>query len=538
MIHADLALINANIITMNPTQPQAQAIAIKNETIAEVGTNQEIQPYIGKNTKTINLNGKTVIPGFIDTHVHLIEFGRSLTSINLRDTQSIQELQERLKKRVEETPKQKWITGHGWDQERLIEKRYPTRWDLDQVSPNNPVVLNRVCGHACIINTKALKLANITKQTVPPPGGKIDKDPKTGEPTGILRENAMKLIWKSMPTPSQEELMKAASLACKKAVEAGITSLHWLIHLPNEVHVIQKLRTQQKLPLRVYIVIPAEHLDHLDHLISLGLHTGFGDNTLRIGSIKILADGSLGARTAALHEPYNDEPSTKGMMLYSQEKLNKLVAKAHKADLQLAIHAIGDQAIDMVLTALEKALKETPRKSHRHRIEHASVLDEGLIQRMKKLEVVASIQPHFIISDFWVINRVGPKRARWVYPFKTLIQEGILIIGSSDCPIEPISPLFGIYAAVTRESFPEERITVDEALRIYTINAAYASFEEHIKGSIEAGKMADLVVLSHNPREVPPNKIKDIRVEMTIVGGRVVYIYDHRFLQHQVSPQF
>jgi len=520
MKNADLALINGNIITISPSKPQAQAIAIKNETIIEVGTNKEIQLYIGKNTKVINLDGKTVVPGFIDTHVHVIEFGRSLASINLRDAQSIKEVQETLKKRVEETSKEKWITGHGWDQERFIEKRYPTRWDLDQISPNNPVILNRVCGHVCIINSKVLEIANITKETTPPPGGKIDKDPKTDEPTGILRENAMDLVWKSMPPPSEEELIEAASLACEQAMKAGITTLHWLIHLPNEVHVIQKLRKQHKLPLRVYIVIPAEHSDHL---IDLGLHTGFGDKIVKIGSIKILADGSLGARTEALHEPYSDEPSTKGMMLYSQEKLNKLVAKVHKADLQLAIHAIGDRATDMALTALEKALKEAPRKSHRHRIEHASVLDEGLIQRMKKLEVVASIQPHFIISDFWVIDRVGPKRARWVYPFKTLIKEGIWPIGGSDCPVEPISPLLGIYAAVARESFPEERITVDAALRMYTVNAAYSSFEENIKGAIEAGKLADLVVLSEDPNKIPPSKIKDVKVKMTIVGGKVVY---------------
>jgi predicted amidohydrolase YtcJ len=244
---------------------------------------------------------------------------------------------------------------------------------------------------------------------------------------------------------------------------------------------------------------------------------------IKIGGIKILADGSLGARTAALKQPYDDEPSTKGMMLYSQRHLNGLVLKAHKAGFQLAIHAIGDQTVEMALKALEKAFEEAPREDHRHRVEHASVLNETLIQHMKKLGVIASVQPHFLVSDFWVEKRLGKARARWTYPFKTLIEKGVLVAGGSDCPVEPISPLLGIHAAVNRETFPQERITVEEALRIYTVNAAYASFEEKMKGSIEAGELADLVVLSDDLQKIEPSKIKDVRVEMTIVGGKIVY---------------
>jgi len=520
MLWADLVLINGNVLTMNPSQPNAQAIAVQDDKIAKVGTNEEIEPWIGKDTEVIDLKGRTVVPGFIDTHVHVTEFGRSFAWIDLRGVRSIREVQEGLKKRVRETSKGRWIMGRSWDQERLVERRYPTRWDLDDFSRENPVVFTRVCGHICVVNSKALELAGITAETTPPPGGQIDKDPKTGEPTGILRENAMDLVWKAMPPPGKEELMEAATLACQKAVEAGLTSLHWIVYSPIEIRILQKLRAQNKLPLRVYLVIPVELLDQL---IDLGLCTGFGDNMIRIGGIKIFADGSLGARTAALREPYSDDSTTKGMTLYAQEKLNELVAKVHKAHLQLAIHAIGDQAIDLALTALEKALGEAPRKDHRHRIEHASVLNEALIQRLKRLGVIASIQPHFIISDFWVIERLGLTRARWVYPFKTLLQEGIRIAGGSDCPVDPINPLLGMYAAVAREAFPEERITVDDALRLYTINGAYASFEENVKGSIEAGKLADLIVLSHDPRTVPPSKIKEIRVETTIMGGRVVY---------------
>jgi len=521
MMWADLVLTNGNVLTMNPSKPHAQAIAVKYDRIIEVGTDKEVKPWIGKNTKIINLEEKTVVPGFIDTHVHITGYGKSLRQINLRGVKSIKEMQKKLEKRIQKTPKGQWILGRGWDQDHLTERRYPARWDLDKFSPNNPVILTRVCGHLCVANSQALELADITKETTPPSAGQIDKDPKTGEPTGILRENAMNLVWKVKPESSEEELIEACSLACQKAVEAGLTSVHWLISSPTEIRVIQKLREQDKLPLRVYIMVSVKLLRHL---IDLGLHTGFGDSRVRIGSVKIFSDGSLGARTAALFQPYHDEPARKGIVLYTQEKLSTLVMKAHKAGFQLAVHAIGDRAVDMVLTGLENALKEAPKENHRHRIEHVSVLNKRLVQRMKELKVIASVQPHFVVSDFWVADRVGSARARWVYPFKTLIQEGVLTTGGSDCPVEPIDPLLGVWAAVAREAFPEERISVDDALRLYTVNAAYASFEENIKGSIDVGKLADLVVLSREPHEIPPNEIRDVKVEMTIVGGKVVYI--------------
>ena len=520
-MHADIVLLNGNFVTMNPTQPHAQAVAVKDTKLTEVGTNKQIKRWINKQTKIIDLKGKMVVPGLIDAHVHMAGFGRWLTRIDLRGAKSIKEIQKKVKKQVQETPRGKWILGRGWDQDRLAEKRYPRRWDLDKASPHHPVIINRVCGHMSVVNTEALELAGITKETLSPPGGQIDKEPKTNEPTGILRENAaMNLVWDKVPEPSEEELTDTCSLACRKAVEAGLTSVHWLVYEPIEIRVLQKLKAQGKLPLRAYIIMPVEFFGCLR---DAGLSTGFGDPVTRIGSIKILVDGSLGARTAALKQPYSDDPSTGGMLICNRRELCDMVAEAHRAGFQLAVHAIGDRAIDLVLTAFERALKQMLRKGHRHRIEHASVLNKKLIQRMKKIGLIASVQPHFVISDFWVVNRVGRARAKWVYPFKTLIHEGVVSAGGSDCPVEPISPLLGIYAAVARKSFPQERVTVDEALRMYTINAAYASFEEDAKGSIAVGKLADLTVLSDDPRKIAPNKIKDIVVEMTIVGGRTVY---------------
>jgi predicted amidohydrolase YtcJ len=514
-----MTLINGNLITITYAKPKAQAVAILNSRIVEVGTNSEVKRWVGKETKIIDLRGKTVVPGLIDTHAHMAEFGRSLTWINLRDVKSIKKIQRQLQERVQETPKGKWILGRGWDQDRFKERRYPTRWDLDKVSPLNPVVFNRVCSHICVANSKALELANITKETLPPPSGQIDRDLKTGEPTGILREAAKDLVWNIVPEPSQEELTKACGLACEKAVEAGLTSVHWIIRKPVEIRILQRLRERGKMPLRVYVVIPIEFLSCL---ADAGLSTGFGDHTLRLGGVKVLADGSLGARTAALNEPYNDEPSTKGMLCCSEKELYEMLMGAQKVGFQVCVHAIGDRAVSTVLNAFEKVLKSSDNNM-RHRVEHASVLSKQLVKRLKRLGLIACVQPHFVVSDFWVEARLGPDRARWTYLFKTLIESGVLIAGGSDCPVEPISPLLGVYALVARESFPEERVSVEEALRVYTLNAAYVSFEENVKGSIETGKLADFTVLSHNPLTIKPEKIRDVRVEMTIVGGKIVY---------------
>jgi len=303
-------------------------------------------------------------------------------------------------------------------------------------------------------------------------------------------------------------------------VEAGLTGVHWFVYKPVEIRILHRLREQGKLPLRVYIVIPIEFLSCL---ADAGLSTGFGDHTLRLGCVKVLVDGSLGARTAALNEPYSDEPSAKGVLCCCKKDLYEMIMMAQKLGFQVCVHAIGDRAISTVLNAFGKALKDSNKKRCRHRVEHASVLDRQLVKGLRKLGLIVCVQPHFVISDFWVEARLGADRARWTYPFKTLIESGVLIAGGSDCPVEPISPLLGVYALVARESFPEERVTVEEALRVYTVNAAYASFEESVKGSIETGKLADFTVLSHDPLTVKPKRIKGIEVEMTIVGGKIVY---------------
>ncbi|MDH5495467.1 MAG: amidohydrolase [Candidatus Bathyarchaeota archaeon] len=515
-----MVLVNGNIVTMNSAQPKAQAVAIKNGKFVTVGTNRQILSYAEENTKRIDLKGKTVVPGFVDAHVHGASLGRVLSQINLRNVKSIKEIQRKVKQWTKKTAVGKWIIGRGWDQDKLIEHRYPSRFDLDQAAPRHPVFLLRVCGHLGVVNSKAMRLAGITEQTEPPEGGCIDKDPKTGELNGILQENARNLIYKVLPESSEKNLTSICLLACQRMVEEGITTAHWIISSASELHVLQKLNSRNMLPLRIYVLIPVEFLDNL---VELGLSTGFGGDKIKVGSIKILADGSLGARTAALKQPYNDTPETEGMMLYSQKQLEKFVEKAHEANLQLAIHAIGDKTVEVVLKILEKELGKVPKENHRHRLEHVSVLNPRLIKKMREIGVIASVQPHFVVSDFWIVDRLGKARARWAYAFKSLFKEGIMNMGGSDAPVEPISPILGVYAAVARKTFPQEQLTVEEALRLYTINAAYGSFEEDIKGSIEKGKLADFVVLSQDPYKTAPKQIKNIKVEMTIVGGNTVY---------------
>jgi predicted amidohydrolase YtcJ len=519
----DLALIGGKILTMNPSQPHAEAIAIKKDRIVKVGASEEITQLIGKSTKVIRLYGKTVIPGFIDTHIHVADFGRLLMWIDLSAAGSIKEMQQSLSRHVAKTPKGKWLLGRGWDQTRFAEKRLPTRVDLDAVSPDNPVIFYHQSGQVCVVNSKALELAGVTRLTTAPTGGAIDLDADTDELTGVLRDNATNLVWSVVPESSEEELVEAAGLACQKIVEAGVTSVHWMVLSPIEIQIIQRLRSENKLLLRVYVVIPANLLNKVTDLAS---HLGLEDNMVRIGGVEIGADGYLAARTAALLQPYSDNPAASGNMLCAQEEMNAAAAKILKAGLQLVIHAVGDKAVDAALTTIERVPREAPRKDARNRIEQAAVLNKGLIERMKMQKVIVSVQPRVIASEFSVwsaMEHLGAERVRWLFPLKTLLKNGIRVVGGSDCPMEPLSPLVGIQAAVTREFFPEERITVDEALCMYTVDAAYSSGEENITGSVETGKLADLTVLSHDPLKVPSNEIENIAVEMTIVGGKVVY---------------
>lgn len=501
---------------MDTALPSAEAIALNGDRIAAIGSSSAILQLVGPETVSIDLKGATVLPGFIDCHIHLVEYGLSLQNLDLRDTDTVEQLKQRVSARARETSS--WILGRGWDQEKFSEKRYPTRQDLDEASPGNPVLLRRVCGHICVVNSVALRAAGISAATPDPTGGIIDRD-STGEPTGILRENAVELIERSVPDLSLEDYEKGTVAACQKAVEAGLTSVHCIVSSETELRALLKLRADGRLPLRFYVFVPPEQMKAASQL---GVISGFGDEWVRLGGVKIFTDGSLGARTAALEAPYSDDPLNRGVTIYTQEQLDELVSEAQRGDLQAAVHAIGDRAIGMALESLRKAKSRIHGRDLRHRIEHASVLNPQLIRRLKEIGLIASVQPNFVVSDFWVEQRLGAERTRFTYSFSSLLGAGVVTVGGSDCPVEPLAPLSGIAAAVNRSN-REEALIVEDAIALYTRNAAYASFDENVKGTIGPGKYADIVVLQKDPRKVPPSKIAETKILMTIVGGRIAY---------------
>lgn len=520
-MEADYVLVDCNVLTMNPSAPRAEAVAVKGNKIVKVGTKQQVSELTGNKTNVISLQGSTVLPGLIDTHIHIADFGRFSTWIDLKGVKSIKEMQNSLAKAVETKRKGKWVLGQGWNEQNFAEQRTITVSDLDGVAPDNPVVFYHESGCKCVVNSKALHLAKITKTTQSPVGGKIELS-KTGELTGVLHENAMSLVWTVIPEPDPEEVFEATAKACKKVVAAGVTSVHWIVNSLDEIRLIQRLYLENKLPLRVYLIYPASVLEQTDNITIQQAD----ENWLRVGGAKIFVDGSLAERTAALKEPYSDDLSVTGKLFYTQEELSALVTKRHRANSRLVIHAMGDQAIDLAVTTLEDILKKSPKLNHRYRIEQAAVLTDELIQRMKKLGVNVGVQPLTIISEFtaWsAVDRLGKKRAKLLYPLKTLNENGIRVSGGSDCPMESVNPFLGIQAAVARQFFSEQQLTVDEALRMYTVNAAYASFEDHVKGSIEEGKLADLTVVSCDPTQIEPNQLTNIKVKMTIIDGKIVY---------------
>lgn len=502
---------------MNPRHALAQAVAVRENLIVKVGTNQDVTPLISKRTKVIDLAGRTVVPGLIDTHIHVADFGRCLLWLDLSDVDSIEKLKNALTRKVKQTPAGKWIIGRGWNEKHFKEKRLLNMSDLDDSAPHNPVVLYHETAMVCAVNTSALTLAGVTSQTVAPLGGIIDENPQTGELTGILRDAATSLIWRAVPEPTADELSEATTLACRKIVEAGITSVHWMLLSESELPLIRRLNAEGKLPVRVNVIVPYEFL-------SQAVRFEPGSNSmLRLGAVMIVTDGYLDSKTAALNQPYSDEPGNTGKKLLAQRDLAAYVSQVSAFGLQPVIHAMGDWAVDEALTVIEQVPAE---KDVRFRIEQAAVLNADLIRRLKTRKIVVSVQPTVIATEFAVWSaeaRLGVERARWLHPLKALLEAGVKVAGGSDCPMEPLNPLLGMQEAVLRASFPEQRLSVLEALRMYTVDAAYCSGEETVKGSIEEGKLADLTVLSEDPLAVSPDKIKTIKVEATVIDGKIAF---------------
>jgi predicted amidohydrolase YtcJ len=508
-LFADLVLLNANVKTMNPAQPTAQAVAIKAGKIVKVGNNQEIAMLIGKDTKVVNIDKKNVLPGLIDTHIHVADYGRMLMWLDLTSVHSIAELQTILRIKAAQTPVGKWIIGQGWNENRL--KHQPTTADLDAAAPKNPVVLYREAAMVCVVNSKALALAGVNEQIAATEGGSIDR--QNGKLTGVFRDTATNLIWKAVPEPTQDDLLDATLLALQKIVAVGITSIHWLVLSETELPIIQKLHDQNKLPLRVNVVVPESILEKAKKLKT-------ADPTmLRFSGATVSVDGYLDSKEAALSEPYSDDIDNSGKLLCSGETLVTSVKEILGVGVQPILVAMGDRAIKETLQVIE----QFPKSNVRFRIEQAAVLNQSLLKSLKKSGAVVSIQPKMISTEFTVWSaqkRLGLERARWLHPLRALFDAGVVVAGGSDCPMEPLNPMIGIQEVVTREAFPEQRLTTEEAIRMYTYNAAYSASEEKMKGSIEEEKLADLIVLTSDPEEATPDKIKDITVSMVFVGGK------------------
>jgi predicted amidohydrolase YtcJ len=511
----------------------AQAIKISGNKIEAVGSDEDILKLKTETTEVVDLEGKAVAPGFIDAHQHMVMVGFTALCVNctIQNVKSIEDILSEVRKAAQTTPKGEWIRGWGYNENNLAEGRHPERFDLDKAAPDHPVMLMRVCGHVSAANTLALSMIGIDDNTPNPKGGDIVHN-ENGQATGVLRETAHGLVMNGA-MPEVDELIEGMRFVTDRLASEGLTTIHEAgAYGPTSLKALQKGSELGKLKQRVYAILFSfiDNVDFVNGFSASGLYSGFGNEKLSLGPAKLMIDGSSSAPTAAVSEPFVGRPDDRGILCYAQEEIDDVMLRAHKAGFQVTCHAIGDRAVDAVVTAIEKALEAAPREDHRHRVEHCMVVDDSLIKRIKKAGIIPIAQPGFFY-DFGMgyLQNYGEDRVNRMFTCKTWFDEGIPVAGSSDCPVTVSAPLFGMYMAVnrmTKEGVPisqKERITAKQALRMYTYNGAFSSFEEDIKGSLEAGKLADLVILSESIYDVAPEKICDIEVLCTIVDGETVY---------------
>jgi len=528
----DIIVVNAVVHTMDQRQPLAEALAIYRNHIVAVGTTKEIRGLAGNATRVIDAKQRLVLPGFNDAHTHFLSGGFQLSSVDLRDANSPQEFAERIKIFAAKLPKGRWITGGDWDHERWPETRLPTRELIDAFTPDTPVFVNRLDGHMALANSLALKLASIDGGTPDPAGGIIVHDPKTGEPTGVLKDAAQSLVWRIVTPSSFDEKLAAAKAATEFAAKLGVTSVQDM-SAGSDVGVYQTLLERGELKTRIYAVAP---LPAWERLANAGVKAHFGNEMLRVGGLKGFADGSLGSTTALFYEPYRDEPSNSGIAgdeMFPEGAMLARVRGADRAGLQILIHAIGDKANDLILSFYEQVESENGPRDRRFRIEHAQHLRAVDIQRFKKDDVIASMQPYHAIDDGrWAEKRIGPARAKTTYAFRSLLDSGARLAFGTDWTVAPLNPMLTIYAAVTRRTLdgknpngwiPEQKISVAEAVQAYTLGSAYAEFQEAVKGSLTPGKLADIVIIDSDIFTIKPEEIERAKVVMTLLDGRVVY---------------
>jgi len=542
-IAPDLILANGRVLTADANNSRAEALAIKSGRIAAVGGSQEVLELKGARTEVVDLKGRTVIPGLTDPHVHLADDGASsLNKIDVRDfgtnVRSIQHILEVVRAQAREVPPGTWIVGTGSPMQdfRMPEKRFPTRAELDAAAPEHPVSIG-FGAHITIANSRALELAHVTKETEPPGGGALERDPATGELTGKLVERAQFLVRNVIPAYTYEQMKEGIVHAATRALRRGVTTIHDIVTNAETIRAYQELVLEGRLPLRASLLIRVIEAEvRPESLLNLGLKTGFGNEWLKIGGVKMSIDGGITGRVAAFTEPYADDPCRCGLIRIPAEELDETVDAYHKAGHRVCIHAIGDKAMDMALDAIEKALAAKPRADHRHRVEHLGnwMITKERLARIRRLEVLPVPNVpflHFIWES--LLACMGPERLEGSFGVKTMLAAGIPLTSGSDGPgYWPTDPLRDMGTSVSRRLWSgatvgtAEAVSATDALRMFTINAAYNGFDERIKGSIELGKLADLAVLAEDPLSIAPERIKDIPVEMTIVDGRVGFVHE------------
>jgi predicted amidohydrolase YtcJ len=528
--HSATVFLNGIVRTQEPARPLAEAVVIRGDRITFVGGTAEARSVAGPAAKLVDLGGRLMLPGFIDGHVHFLWGGQHLLGINLRECSSPAHFRETVAAYVSRRGG-RWVTGGTWDHEQWPGRGLPTRQLIDDVSGDTPVFVRRIDGHMGLANSLALRLAGITPQTPDPEGGKIDRDPLSGEPTGILKDTAMNLVTAVIPKLSEADLERAAMDAQQAAARKGITSIHD-ITMSEDLDVYRKLEKDQKLTVRIYTRLP---ISCFEDLVREGIRAGHGSKFLKTGSLKAFADGSLGSGTAWFFDPYDDDGTSTGLPTdtVTNGQLRARALEADRAGLQLSIHAIGDRANRFVLELAGEIASVNPFWDRRLRIEHAQHVRAADIPSFKASGIIVSAQPYHLADDgVWAESRLGRSRVSTSYSFKSFLDAGVVVCFGSDWTVAPLNVMSGIHAAVTRQTtdgknpggwVPEQKLTVDQAVKCYTVHNAFAAFEENEKGSIKAGKLADLVVVDRDVYACVPDAIRDADVDMTIVGGRVVY---------------
>src|SRR5882724_5383814 len=529
---ADLIIRNAKVWTVDKDHPTAQAVAVLGDRIMAVGSNEDVEAWRGARTRTVDASGKLLLPGFNDSHVHFVDGGLSLDRVQLNDATSAKEFARRIAERAGRTPRGEWVTGGDWDETKWNPASMPTKDLIDPATPATPIFVSRYDGHMALANSVTLRLAGITSKTPDPPGGVIVRDAQ-GNPTGALKDAAMDYVYKVAPPLSHDERLRAIQRALAHAASLGVTSVQHMNPEYADIAVYSELLERGELTTRIYA---APLIPGVDDQVKIGVRHAFGSPLLRIGALKAYADGSLGSSTAYFFEPFSNQPDNRGLLsdeMHPMSLMRDRMMKADAAGLQICTHAIGDQGISIILDLYSEVVKAHGESDRRFRIEHAQHMAAKDFDRFAQLHVIASMQPYHAIDDGrWAEERIGRDRASRTYAFRTFLNHGVRLAFGTDWNVAPLNPMLGLYAAVTRATldgrnpsgwFPDQKLTIGEAVEAYTMGSAYAEFQEKEKGSITPGKLADMVLLSDDIFTIDPLKIRDAKVATTIVGGRVIF---------------